>query len=326
MEQDEKISVIIPIYNRENNIKKCIDSVLAQKKVNLEIILIDDGSSDDSGIIAEMYADSNDSIVAVHQSNMGISAARNKGLDICKGDYVFFLDSDDYIAEDALFKLYEAIKLSGADISTGVYERLFENGALEYQHHIPEYYRNRRLSKEDLLSLMYIENSYLWCVAWGKLYKRSVFFNIRYPVGLTSEDEYVMPQILDVISSVYLLDDVLYYQILTKNSIIRSKLSIKTLNASKAILVMMDYLINNKYYDMALFRFGKGTRFLLEWKKETDDTRVQSAIKEQYKSYCKIAKTLMPHVNIKSKIRLWLFGLNINLYGRVRDLVKIFDK
>lgn len=320
--ENQMISVIIPIFNRIDYLNKSVDSVLEQKNVNIELILIDDGSTDGSSDVIDSYAARLKNVVAIHQPNQGLSAARNAGLDICKGKYIFFLDSDDYIENGALLRLLKIITENDTDIVIGKYSRYLENGTLEYENHIPDNLKNKVLDKRELLSLMYIENSYLWCVAWGKLYRREVFDNIRFPVGKASEDEFIMPQILEKIKSIYLLDEELYHQTLSANSIVRSSITVKKLDATEAILYMIDYLIEHDLYELALFRFGVGTRHLMKWKSETNDKEILNGINEQYRLYKKRAKTMLAHVDFLDRVRLILFCINFNLYSFIRNVIK----
>ena len=107
------ISVIVPVYNVEEYLPKCLESIINQTYKNLEIILVDDGSTDNSGIICEDYAEKDKRIKVVHQTNLGISAARNAGLDLCSGDYITFVDSDDYIECDEIEVLVDQIVPNG---------------------------------------------------------------------------------------------------------------------------------------------------------------------------------------------------------------------
>ena len=112
----KKISVIVPIYNTEKYLKRCFDSILSSTYENLEVILVDDGSPDNSGKICDEYAARDSRIRVIHKKNGGLSSARNAGLDIATGDYVTFVDSDDYIASDIYEKLV-ACMIDGVDIT-----------------------------------------------------------------------------------------------------------------------------------------------------------------------------------------------------------------
>ena len=320
------ISVIIPVYNRKEYLDKCILSVLSQENVDVEIVLVDDGSTDGSEYVVDEYTSKYTNVVSIHQPNKGLSAARNAGLNICKGEYIFFLDSDDYIAAGSLFKLLKKIQETDTDIVIGKYSRYFEDGTLEYDNILPERLKNKVLEKNELLSLMYIENSYLWCVSWGKLYKRKVFDNIRFPDGKFSEDEFIMPQILDAIDFVYMMDEEIYHQTLSRGSIVRSDVTLKKLDATEAILVMLEYLLNHSLYELALFRFGVGTRHLMKWQRETTDTDVLNGIRIQYDRYKVIARRLIPYVNFRNKMRLLLFCFNFDLYIITKNIIDNWKK
>ena len=116
MKNNPVVSVIIPVYNVEKYLEECIDSVLAQTYQNIEIILVDDGSTDSSGLICDRYAEKNTNISVIHQKNSGLSAARNSGLNKANGDYIYFLDSDDYISADAIEKLFSIAENDKSDI------------------------------------------------------------------------------------------------------------------------------------------------------------------------------------------------------------------
>ena len=124
-----KISIIIPVYNVEKTLSKCINSVLAQSFSDYEIILVDDGSPDGCPDICDHYRDHHENITVIHQKNSGLSAARNAGLDAARGSYVMFLDSDDYLSENCLDVLYHP----DADMIIGSFVRVFNNGNLRYQ-------------------------------------------------------------------------------------------------------------------------------------------------------------------------------------------------
>ena len=114
--EDKMISVIIPVYNVEKYLCECIDSVLGQTYQDYEVILVDDGSTDSSGTICDKYAETNSRIKVIHRKNGGLSEARNTGFDAANGEYIYFLDSDDYIRADALERMHEASKKTNADI------------------------------------------------------------------------------------------------------------------------------------------------------------------------------------------------------------------
>lgn len=125
---EDLISVIIPVYNVEKYLRQCVDSILKQTYKNLEIILVDDESPDSAGIICDEYTNKYENIRVIHKKNAGLGMARNSGLEIANGDYVYFLDSDDYIAEDEIEKLYNAAKSYGVDAVIPGYTSVDDNG------------------------------------------------------------------------------------------------------------------------------------------------------------------------------------------------------
>ena len=130
MYEKKKISVVVPIYNVEKYLPECIESVQNQSYMNLEIILVDDGSPDNSGKIADEYAKKDGRIKVIHKKNGGLSDARNAGIEVATGDYIMFLDSDDLLTADACKVLEEKIEKENADYVIGNYINCHEDGTL----------------------------------------------------------------------------------------------------------------------------------------------------------------------------------------------------
>lgn len=179
------ISVIIPVYNVELYLKRCVSSVLAQTHDNVEIILIDDGATDNSGKICDELATIDARIRVIHQENMGLSGARNTGLKYISGDYVFFLDSDDWIAPDCLEYLMTMSKDYDADIVVGGIER-----TAQYQCEIDTRQPIEELLTQEEYAKHYfkIEHQTIEYYVWNKLYKRKVVETVSYPLGFYAED------------------------------------------------------------------------------------------------------------------------------------------
>ncbi|MCR5670962.1 MAG: glycosyltransferase, partial [Butyrivibrio sp.] len=192
----EKISVVMPVYNVEKYLERCIDSVTGQSYKNLEIIVVDDGSTDGSGELCDRLAVDDDRIKVIHQRNMGLSGARNTGLDVMSGDYVFFCDSDDVIAPETLEKLIFMIKRDRADVTacgfSHVYDEYFETGQGEKTFTSD---KPGRWNGHDSVSEMMRNNS-ICTVACNKLFKRELFDDIRFPLGVLNEDEATIYKVL----------------------------------------------------------------------------------------------------------------------------------
>jgi glycosyltransferase involved in cell wall biosynthesis len=195
---NQTISVILPVYNVEPYLCMCLDSVIQQTYTDLEIILIDDGSTDRSGIICDSYARKDSRIVVLHQPNQGVSAARNKGLDICTGAYISFVDPDDYIDNDLLEILYSSLIKTQADM-VGSYATVIvqvENyHPYVYQYHSQIYYHD----SSELLRDIYVGK--LPIEIWGKLYTCQVFSACRFETSVKRSADSIIW--LDLIQNIH---------------------------------------------------------------------------------------------------------------------------
>lgn len=180
------ISVIIPVYNVERYLRQAIDSILGQTYKPLEIILVDDGSPDNSGMICDEYALKNDNIRVIHKQNEGLGMARNSGLDIATGEYVYFLDSDDYIDNDEIMKLYSAIKTNGVDVAITGFKSVDDDGnILKVRRYKEEVFRGDQARTEFLPRLIGSapdKKDSLEMAAAGSMYSLEVIreYNVRF--------------------------------------------------------------------------------------------------------------------------------------------------
>ena len=214
-----KISVIIPIYNVERYLRKCIDSILAQTYRKLEIILVDDGSPDMCPQICDEYKARDERIRVIHKENGGLSSARNSGLDICTGDYIGFVDSDDWVASTMYEDLLNSISKYKSDIAFCGISRVDETE--NYCIETLKYGHERVMSNMDFVSDIFLKNHENVCV-WNKLYSANVFRNIRFPVGQIYEDAAILPQIVGNVTSLSYADVIGYYYRYRKGSLMNS--------------------------------------------------------------------------------------------------------
>lgn len=210
------ITVIVPIYQVEKYLKKCLDSILNQTYKNLEIILVDDGSKDNSPQICEEYKTKDSRIKVIHKENGGLSDARNAGLKIATGKYIGFVDSDDYIKSDMYQILYENIIKAKADISICDVLMVKENA------NISDSLEDNCLVKElnfyEALKLL-VENK-IKSYAWNKLYKKEIFENIQFPKGRKMEDLAIMYKVFEKASKVVFTSKKEYYYLQRNDSIL----------------------------------------------------------------------------------------------------------
>ena len=186
-----KLSIIIPVYNTEQTLGRCINSVLQSSLNNFEIILINDGSTDNSANICESYKNNYpQQIQVIHQKNQGLSAARNAGLDISKGQYVTFIDSDDYISKDLYCHLLEQLNVNhNIDLLEYSLVKEAQNNTEILFNFKDSIYRNHR-------SYWIKTHAYTHAFAWNKIYKRELFKELRYPIGKKFEDVWLLPRII----------------------------------------------------------------------------------------------------------------------------------
>lgn len=184
--EEDLISVIVPVYKVEKYLKKCIESIINQTYKNLEIILVDDGSTDNCPQICDEYAKKDNRIKVIHKINGGLSDARNTGIQQAKGNYIGFIDSDDWISTDFFMELYILLKKSNADIAVcNVKRTCNENDIKNNKKKVKEIIYDKNEYLKRYLKIGHQTTEYY---AWNKLYKRELISEEQYPKGLTSED------------------------------------------------------------------------------------------------------------------------------------------
>lgn len=221
-----KISIIIPVYNVEKYIDKCIQSILCQTFKEFEMILIDDGSPDKCGEICDEYAKKDNRIKVYHQENGGVSAARNLGIRESVGEYICFVDPDDYLMEDYCEKFYNAVKQTGTKLAICNYIN-FKNGDTEPTIESRKRVNSKTYVKHDAMEEYLLDdNNYeKYVVPITKIYHRSIWENLTFPEGKVYEDSYVYFQILYEIKDIAFIDDYLYARRLHDESIIHQSYS-----------------------------------------------------------------------------------------------------
>lgn len=212
------ISVIVPVYNVKHYLAKCLDSICGQTYINLEIITIDDGSTDGSGELCDVYAQKDKRIKVLHCQNGGLSVARNRGLDIAMGEFIGFVDSDDWIDPDMYEFLYKLLITEEADISI-------------CSHYIEKTDKTKiKYSSDEVLNLMprdairlLVEDNIIRNFAWDKLYRKSLFEGLRFPQGRYFEDMAVMYRIFYQARKIVMEGQPKYHYMVRDNSITGSK-------------------------------------------------------------------------------------------------------
>lgn len=259
----DKITIIIPVYNVEKYLKEAIEASTNQTYKNLEIILVDDGSTDSSGKICDEYAKIDSRIKVIHQENKGLSGARNTGLDNATGKYIMFSDSDDTFELDACEKLYNFIEKTDADYVVGNYTNMDEDGTKwEKPVFDTTKYTERRLSIEDYNSSFYVMNSSV-C---NKIFRKSFLdkIEIRFVEKLPAEDAIFTTYCFIKSTCVYYMPSVVYdYRLRNSNSISTSCSKAYFMGINKAYRIIYNNFKENNYLDYYRFFYAKSMNYIL---------------------------------------------------------------
>ena len=312
------LSIIVPVYDVERYLPKCIDSILAQTFTDFELILVDDGSPDNCPALCDAAAAKDARIRVIHQKNGGLSAARNAGLDAARGAWIGFVDSDDYIAPEMYEAMYHAVQSTGADLALCDYVKVDETGALCTQTHVAV--PQKSLTGRELLQKAY------WTtvqIAWNKLYHRTIFAQLRYPVGKLNEDFFVIPEICLNTQRAVVVPEVLYYYVQRGDSIMGKSRTLRHYDAAEAAQRYWDCLVENEVYDAlanaARFTMGSVSRVyrqlppaLRKAPRSREMLRMQFEVVDRTRRYCTVPGGLW--------LQSWLLWHFPQTYSRLREL------
>lgn len=258
---EEKISIIVPVYNVEAYLERCVESILKQTYTNLEILLVNDGSTDKSGELCDKLALRDHRIRVIHKENGGLSDARNRGIDEASSNLIGFIDSDDYIDEDMYETLYRQMVASKADLSMC--------GHYDVYHQIPEKQvaeiKTWELMPEEAIKMV-MEAKILSVTAVNKLYKKALFEQLRFRIGKIAEDAFIMVDLIHQCSKIVATNEKKYYYVHRENSITTQKFSLKFLNVIEAYEQNAKIISENypDLYDVAIMRLNWAYFYVLD--------------------------------------------------------------
>lgn len=247
----KKVSIVVPVYNMEKYLEKCMDSLVNQTLEDIEIIVVNDGSNDNSIKILNKYKKKYpNKIIIIDQENQGISAARNNGIDIATGEYIGFVDSDDYVKYDMFEKLYNKIEKSKSDIVVCNYQKYF----MKSEEYI-DIDMVKNINKNNIFEEPTILNK-IYFAPWNKLYKRSLFENIRFPIQKKYEDINAILKVFFKAKKIDKISECLYIYRINENG--------ETLTINKKICDivfifedLINYIKGDKKYDLIKSEFKK---------------------------------------------------------------------
>ncbi len=238
---NDKISIIVPIYKVEKYLDKCVESLVNQTYTNLEIILVDDGSPDNCPEMCDKWAEKDSRIKVIHKPNGGLSDARNAGMKVVKGEYVAFIDSDDYVAVEFIERLYFIMQSEQSDIVECEVLKFAEN---ENPQHSYTDCKVESFCTEKGLSLLMAEKGFHQHV-WNKLYKSEIVLSVEFAKGKLNEDEFWTYQIFGKAKKVTKVDVPMYFYLQRRGSIMGTSYNIRRLDALEAKAQRQKYIEEN---------------------------------------------------------------------------------
>lgn len=310
----DKVSVIVPVYNIEDCVEECIQSILKQDWQNMQILLIDDGSKDKSGAICDKYAGTDQRIEVVHQDNGGLSAALNTGLDHANGDWILFVDGDDVICSNLISSCMKKIKDEETDIVQYAF-RSFSNPEglkkiLEISEEVSK--ADRVITGEEGFSYICLNENpsdypnlrLTTTIRWSKLYRSNLFENIRYPEGKIHEDEWSVHYVFSKARKMVFSPFVGYCYRIREKSIMQTGVSVKSMDKADAFLDRVHFFKENKYYEYKKYMVNKCLIYCMQifCRGEHSDKQEQAMIREKVNAILKQLSSEKKDFSLKSRV------------------------
>ena len=307
-----RVSIIIPVYKVEKYLEKCIESILKQSYQDLEVILIDDGSPDECGKICDSYAERDKRIHVIHKENGGVARARNDGLNIATGDYISFIDSDDWIAEDAYERMVRCIRQYKADCVIGGCVTVKEKGGeLKFPKNRFSY-REECVPAEDVMKNLLLHAS----AVWNRLFRKEVFEELRFPVNRVNDDEVMALHAYAKCKKIVFLNRPTYYYRIRENSITTSSFSIRNMDYYYNSLDNAEFIAKEfpQLHLYAEFKVEKALLYCYINSRKLPDTKeakiaknfLRSGLKKTWKKALK-----NPYLGIQYKVLMWLCSVTV---------------
>lgn len=322
---DLLVSAIVPIYKVEKDLEACVKSIQNQSYKNLEIILVDDGSPDRCPVICEILKSCDKRISVIHKKNGGLSDARNAALEVCKGDYILFVDSDDLIHEDMIDTLLGLSLDYGSEITVCDYvsvpTKSFIYNRIKPQAKVDSVVEE--LTPDEALRYMMDVYKNFQVSACNKLYKASLFNKIRYPVGVYYEDIAITYKLIDKSTKVVYTHSEYYFYQLRANSITRSGFNKRDLDKIKNCTELVDFvkvkypaIYQNAVVYKYVYCYMTIINKLLRSEDEGSRKLLGSLLKEIKENMADIKLKLIP---IKKRILFFIMLYNLNIYSFVQS-------
>lgn len=314
--KNDLITIVVPIFNVEKYLRRCLNSIIEQTYKNLEIILVDDGSTDDSPIICDEYKKKDNRITVIHKKNGGLSEARNTGINIAKGKYIGFVDSDDWIEIDMYEKMYKKMIEENADIAIC-------GRVVEYSNRTSKkWYNENYMIMNNIDAIVALDSFKSFdMAAWDKLYKTELFSNIKYPVGKKCEDCYVTYRLFDKCDKIIYIPECFYHYFQREGSITKSKKV--NMDYVYGSVEQLKYIEKNhpEIIDTAKMNVAFSNNALFHYMIE-NNINDEKTRKQLHRNANKYRKEVFKNknINMKKKIKFAIFIFTPNIY---KFLIKI---
>ena len=311
------ISIIIPVYNIQDYLNDCVETVFNQTYTDFELILVDDGSTDNSKELCDNYKKKDNRVIVIHKKNGGLSSARNAGLDIAKGEYIYFLDGDDKIPPNCLYDLINNLMKTHSDMCVGNYNRFGTSNKDAFTN--INWKGTKVFNGKDIPDL-YLNYGGYFVVAWNKLYKKEIFNNLRYDEGKLHEDEFLAHKLWKKCNKIACISNVVYNYRFTPNSIMNSKLCIKHLDFIEAYYNRIcsfrkdGYVEASQKVEYLLWKLVIDKYFKIEKNGENEERFI--ALNKLIKK-CRKYFLVNPMFSLKEKISICIFLINPMFYKKI---------
>ena len=306
-----EISIIVPVYKVEKYLNECIDSILAQTFTDFELILVDDGSPDGCPALCDAAAAKDSRIRVIHQQNKGLSGARNAGIEIARGNWLSFIDSDDSIDRTFCEKLYHAVKKYGTKMAVSNILYLEADGSVSVYKDLP--LRDEVLTREEYAHRI---RSTPLVHATTKLYSRDIFETFRFPVGKLYEDACILPDLLEKITETVCVAEPLYHYRINPASIMHRKVTLKNLEEVDVNYGMLCCALKYGKKDAAYLQYAIMKSYFKKFMKnlppeDRNDPKVQQTIDLIRKAETEVRQAGADTLRNKLEAAVWFWNKTV---------------
>ena len=307
---DKTVSIIIPVYNVEKYLNRCMESIVKQTYADLQIILVDDGSKDKSGAMCDAWERKDSRITVIHQKNGGLSNARNTGMKHAKGEYLIFVDSDDVAAPEMTEQLIGLIEAEDADISICGVSHIFDENNIRFEKNQTE---TMSYDRNSAIKEMWYQKSFLPS-AWGKAYKKSLFENLGFTEGILFEDIDIMHELFWRSNKIVYKNQALYGYVHREDSITTAKFSERDCDILKIAEKILKFAKkNNEALIPAAEAYAVTAAFRIYLNVPVENTKFKSYRIRAEELLCKYGKTVLKDKKVRNKTK---YALILYFYCR----------